>query len=172
MRTISMPRAVSYIRVSTEQQADSGLGLEARATASPSPRGDWGSSSRGRSWMADALGRALAVRICASGARQGGASKQRSWDLTGRLDPIGRLENSSWSSCRTHPRTGRGRPTAIQDARKVPRSTRPHRVVINVPGGSVCVAAKVWGVSKTTAAKWISKDAPRTIPLTRVAVSL
>lgn len=36
---------------------------------------------------------------------------------------------------------------------------RPRRQVaqIDVPGGSVRTAAKVWGVSKSTAARWISQ---------------
>jgi DNA invertase Pin-like site-specific DNA recombinase len=34
---------------------------------------------------------------------------------------------------------------------------RVHRAVIDIPGGSVRAAAKVWGVSKTTAAKWIAQ---------------
>ena len=38
-----------------------------------------------------------------------------------------------------------------------PRS-RP--AAIEVPGGSVRAAAKVWGVSKTTAAKWIALGGP------------
>jgi hypothetical protein len=31
---------------------------------------------------------------------------------------------------------------------------------LEVPGGSVRAAAKVWGVSKTTAAKWIAEGRP------------
>jgi hypothetical protein len=38
-----------------------------------------------------------------------------------------------------------------------PRIGRP---LIDVPGGTVRAAAAVWGVSKTTAAKWIAKGRP------------
>jgi DNA invertase Pin-like site-specific DNA recombinase len=38
--------------------------------------------------------------------------------------------------------------------------TRPAK--IDVPGGTVRAAAKVWGVSKTTAAKWIAEGRRRT----------
>jgi len=34
---------------------------------------------------------------------------------------------------------------------------RVHPAAIDVPGGSVRAAAKIWGVSKTTAAKWIAQ---------------
>ena len=34
---------------------------------------------------------------------------------------------------------------------------RAHRALIDVPGGTVRAAAKAWGVSKTTAAKWIAE---------------
>ncbi|HZT76403.1 MAG TPA: recombinase family protein [Vicinamibacterales bacterium] len=42
------------------------------------------------------------------------------------------------------------------------RLGRPRRrpAVIDVPGGSVRAAAQVWGVSKTTAAKWIALGMP------------
>jgi len=38
-----------------------------------------------------------------------------------------------------------------------------HPSKIAVPGGSVRAAARIWGMSKTTAAKWIREA--RTIPL-------
>jgi len=42
---------------------------------------------------------------------------------------------------------------------------RAHRALIDVPGGTVRAAAKVWGVSKTTAAKWIAEGRPADNPL-------
>jgi DNA invertase Pin-like site-specific DNA recombinase len=38
---------------------------------------------------------------------------------------------------------------------------RPANVVI--PGGSVRAAARIWGVSKTTAARWINAGEPRSV---------
>ena len=37
---------------------------------------------------------------------------------------------------------------------------RVHPALVDVPGGSVRSAARVWGVSKTTAAKWIAQGGP------------
>src|SRR5262249_10461063 len=37
---------------------------------------------------------------------------------------------------------------------------RTHRAAVAVPGGSVRAAAKAWGVSKSTAARWISASRP------------
>jgi DNA invertase Pin-like site-specific DNA recombinase len=39
-----------------------------------------------------------------------------------------------------------------------PRKAAP---VITVPGGSVRAAARAWGVSKSTAARWITAELPR-----------
>ena len=46
------------------------------------------------------------------------------------------------------------------------RLGRPRRQAarMDVPGGSVRTAAKLWGVSKTTAARWINGDAPAVLP--------
>jgi DNA invertase Pin-like site-specific DNA recombinase len=42
---------------------------------------------------------------------------------------------------------------------------RAHRAVIDIPGGTVRAAARAWGVSKTTAAKWIAQGRPADNPL-------
>jgi len=40
---------------------------------------------------------------------------------------------------------------------------RVHRAATEIPGGNVRAAAKVWGVSKTTAARWIAEGTSPTI---------
>jgi DNA invertase Pin-like site-specific DNA recombinase len=122
-------------------------------------------------WRLDRLGRNLKHLITALDELQAlGVAFVSLAEGIDATTPAGRLQMhilgaiAEFERARIRERVVAGLQRARTQGKRLGRP-RTHRAIVDVPGGTVRAAAKVWGVSKTTAAKWIAQGRPADNPL-------